>query len=681
MKKKGKEKGNKNNNKLLNLMDNTKPNNDNNNYLDDNYFNEHPQNWLPPKRIVRNNKPLSLKGLLNMDKKSLNRFIDFCSMDEIFQMLKLNREISKLLLNTNILKSYFILRKEFTEEFKDKKNILLLKNMKNKNKENVINQKINFNKYSLNQLLKQNSSLIFKIIKKLKLPFFEATTIFSKIVEKQLKNELNKTNNNEIALTTFNFDQKGIIFLNNGLRDIENLKKIEISNNSNLLFKTINATVSLSKTSLQVLILSNNKFDDNLAINFFHNSKNFQNLKILDISFNNITQKTFKNKKAIEGLKNNFPILEKLIMNHNILGSKGAKILFDILYNKSQLRLLDISYNGIDKNFFNSDEVQIFFDYNSSQKFTTFYYEGNYLPLQECNNLIQSILNNVNLSYLYLNNNQINDECMNLFSFLISNNPYIHTISLSENNFTNVGLKKFFDSIEQKTRLIEIFLAKNNLNHQSLKIISESLKNNRTISSLDLSYNDFKKDECIDYLINLIGENSRIKNLNLTSCHLGLKVKNLFEFIEKNKRLSCIDLSANNIGDNKKIFEAFANMIKNNFYLKYIYLDSNYIVDSDFEIIICDGIRFNKNLNKLSLKDNNIKLSKLVTNQGKENEKNIKESLKRNNHLKIINLNNNPLNPENLLSLKHNDAKLAGITVKLLPTDILLKSAIIYTHC
>ena len=661
MKKKGKEKGNKNNNKLLNLMDNTKPNNDNNNYLDDNYFNEHPQNWLPPKRIVRNNKPLSLKGLLNMDKKSLNRFIDFCSMDEIFQMLKLNREISKLLLNTNILKSYFILRKEFTEEFKDKKNILLLKNMKNKNKENVINQKINFNKYSLNQLLKQNSSLIFKIIKKFKIPFFEATTIFSKIVEKQLKNELNKTNNNEIALTTFNFDQKGIIFLNNGLRDIENLKKIEISNNSNLLFKTINATVSLSKTSLQVLILSNNKFDDNLAINFFHNSKNFQNLKILDISFNNITQKTFKNKKAIEGLKNNFPILEKLIMNHNILGSKGAKILFDILYCKSELSLLDISYNGIDKNFFNSDEVQIFFDYNSSQKFTTFYYEGNYLPFQECNNLIQSILNNVNLIYLYLNNNQINDECMNLFSFLISNNPYIHTLSLSENNFTNVGLKKFFDSIEQKTRLIEIFLAKNNLNHQSLKIISESLKNNRTISSLDLSYNDFKKDECIDYLINLIGENSRIKNLNLTSCHLGLKVKNLFEFIEKNKRLSCIDLSANNIGDNKKIFEAFANMIKNNFYLKYIYLDSNYIVDSDFEIIICDGIRFNKNLNKLSLKDNNITLSKLVTNQGKENEKNIKESLKRNNHLKIINLNNNPLNPENFkiinVVLKENGTK------------------------
>ena len=661
MKKKGKEKGNKNNNKLLNLMDNTKPNNDNNNYLDDNYFNEHPQNWLPPKRIVRNNKPLSLKGLLNMDKKSLNRFIDFCSMDEIFQMLKLNREISKLLLNTNILKSYFILRKEFAEEFKDKKNILLLKNMKNKNKENVINQKINFNKYSLNQLLKQNSSLIFKIIKKLKLPFFEATTIFSKIVEKQLKNELNKTNNNEIALTTFNFDQKGIIFLNNGLRDIENLKKIEISNNSNLLFKTINATVSLSKTSLQVLILSNNKFDDNLAINFFHNSKNFQNLKILDISFNNITQKTFKNKKAIEGLKNNFPILEKLIMNHNILGSKGAKILFDILYCKSELSLLDISYNGIDKNFFNSDEVQIFFDYNSSQKFTTFYYEGNYLPFQECNNLIQSILNNVNLIYLYLNNNQINDECMNLFSFLISNNPYIHTISLSENNFTNIGLKKFFDSIEQKTRLIEIFLAKNNLNHQSLKIISESLKNNRTISSLDLSYNDFKKDECIDYLINLIGENSRIKNLNLTSCHLGLKVKNLFEFIEKNKRLSCIDLSANNIGDNKKIFEAFANMIKNNFYLKYIYLDSNYIVDSDFEIIICDGIRFNKNLNKLSLKDNNITLSKLVTNQGKENEKNIKESLKRNNHLKIINLNNNPLNAENFkilnVVLKENGTK------------------------
>ena len=93
---------------------------------------------------------------------------------------------------------------------------------------------------------------------------------------------------------------------------------------------------------------------------------------------------------------------------------------------------------------------------------------------------------------------------MNLFSYLIANNPYIHTLSLSENNFTNIGLKKLFDSIEQKTRLIEIFLSKNKLNHQSLKIISEGLNNNRTISALDLSYNDFKKDECQNYLINLL---------------------------------------------------------------------------------------------------------------------------------------------------------------------------------
>lgn len=128
---------------------------------------------------------------------------------------------------------------------------------------------------------------------------------------------------------------------------------------------------------------------------------------------------------------------------------------------------------------------------------------------------------------------------------------------------------------------------------------------------LNLSYNNFTKDECGNLISRIISESPKLKNLNLTACHLGLKIKDICNKLEENNTITYIDMSVNDFGKNSEIFKALAKMLGKNMHIKYLYIDSNYINDKDFDIIINEGIKFNKNLKYLSLKSNKITLSSI----------------------------------------------------------------------
>ena len=84
------------------------------NRIDTQYFIQHPQNWKNPLRIVRDPRRISILKLLSFKPRALNNLIDFLTIDDIFQMLRLNKSISNILLNTNLIKVYFSIRKEFS---------------------------------------------------------------------------------------------------------------------------------------------------------------------------------------------------------------------------------------------------------------------------------------------------------------------------------------------------------------------------------------------------------------------------------------------------------------------------------------------------------------------------------------------------------------------------------------
>ena len=636
------------------------------NRIDTQYFIQHPQNWKNPLRIVRDPRRISILKLLSFQPRALNNLVDFCSIDDIFQMLRLNKAISKILLNTNLIKVYFSIRKEFTVNNNNKKNDFkeLLKNAKNIIEFNQFvnenkKEKFNFDKYSLSQLLNKNCEIIRKIISRLKLPKNESISVFGKIIERQIKKEI--IFNKEIDLSNNNFNHEGIIFLNSALRDIKNIITIKFCNNTQIKnYNLISNITNWSKRNLQILNLINNSFDDKSGILLFTKIKNnCPFLKLINLSENYFSYKTFESNKVKNAFKTCFPNLEKFIFKNNILGSKGAVLLFESLINCKKLMLVDISFNGIEKNVFNQESVINFFNPEISgiNYLYSFYFNGNFLPPSETANLIKCLINNNILTYLFIGNCQLNDESLELLNFFITNNQYIHSLFIHYNNFTSKGLEKLLNNIELNSRLIELNLSNNKLTHKSLQILIQSLLKNKFISSLNLSYNDISKSESSDLIIEYIESNSNLKNINLTACHIGLGLKKLLIAIENNRKISCVDLSVNDIGGNKDVFDNISRLLKNNFYLRFFYLDSNYINDKDFEVLICDGIKYNKNLSLLSLKGNRITLNKF---ENKDLDRNIIECLKINDHIKDIIIDENPISNEKNYELFVNTLKLNG---------------------
>ncbi len=612
-----------------------------------------------PKRKNRqhsnNNSKIPFSQIITMKPKLLNNFIDFCTTHELFEMFQLNNETTNILLKTNLSKAYFNIRKEFMILKKEKNENYNEMMISVKNKQDVTkmldsseNKIINFDKYSLSQLLKNNCELIRKIISKYKIGKAQSISIFGNIIERQMR----KANLDEVNINEYDLNNNGIAMINLALGEIDNLKKINISHNLKInKYYAINNVINNNRSDLQIINLSFNELGDKNAIIIFDNlSKYCPDVKILNLSGNNITNKVFNSKEVIDAFTNDkFKFLHKFIFNHNLLGSKGAILLFDLLINCKFLNLLDISYNGIDEYVFDSDSAINFFDPEKSELyyFYTFYYEGNYLSYSECQSFIQCFLNNSIITYLYLGNNRLDDDSMQPLNFLIKNNTNIKSLHINYNNITIKGFNKLFSKIEEIC-LYEINLSNNKIDQKSLKNILDYLKENKTIYSLNLSYNNFNKPATSDLIVKYMESNNTIVNLNLSGCHIGIGMKKLLSILKDSKVLYCFDISINDFGGNKEIIDILCKFIEINHFIKYLYLDGNFINDQDFEKIINDGIKKNLNLILLSLKYNKITLNKIVS---KDENRNMIENIKLNNHIKNIDFEGNPIKSEKNLKL------------------------------
>ena len=571
------------------------------NYLDENYFKRHPQYWNKPQKIIADKSDDSLEKISILNKNALINLFSCFDLVTFIKLLQVNKTLNKIVKKSETLQKFLQVKDEYIE---------------NKGKPN---QKLNFGKYSVSTYLKNNCELFQKFQKKYRVGKNDSKIIFGEFLKRQIIREFQKAQNqkkgsNYLNLNDLKLKEYGITLLNYAIEDIPFFRKIVISGNTEPItnFNLIKCFINYSKKNLLSINFSHNNFIDVVGANIFVSiGINCPNIEIINLSHNNLTYSTFKNNKVQQAFKYGFKRLSKLILGNNLLGSKGFICLCSCIINCTKLNLLDISYNGIDKNIFEDKNVAEIFN-DTLPYLYTFYYDGNYMPTDEVQNFVKDILNNRSLTYLYLQNNQINDESMELISFLISKNFYIHTLNLGYNKFTSKGIEKLCNGLKSEdTRLIELSLSNNNLDETSLTYLSDALNNHPTISCINLSYNSFSKGESGDLISKIISQCKRLKNLNLTACHLGLKTKNILKALEENKSISLLDLSVNDIGNNTEIFRAIASMLQNNLYLKYVYLDTNYINDKDFEIIIHNGISKNRNLNYLSLKSNKITLNSI----------------------------------------------------------------------
>ena len=588
--------------------------------LDENYFKQHPQYWKKPQKIVADRIEDSLEKISSLNNGALLNLFSCFDLDTLIKLLQINKALNKIIKRSETLKKFLDVKEEYVE---------------NRGKPN---QRLNFGKFPVTQLLKNDCELYAKFGKKYKVNKTDSRIIFGELLKRQIIREYSKARaqgkGNYFNLNDLKLKEYGISLLNYAVKDIPFFRKIVISGNKESInnFNLIKSFVNYSKKNLLSINFSRNSYNDVIGANIFASiGINCPNIQIINVTHNLFTYSTFNHKKVKTAFELGYKNLSKLMLGNNILGTRGFIELCGILKNCPKLNLLDVSYNGIDKNIFDNENVAELFG-ESLPYLYTFYYEGNYLPTSEIQNLVKHILSNNSLTYLYLQNNQIGDDSLEILAFLLSKNYNIHTLDLSYNKFTSKGVSKLCEGIMSKdTRLIEISLANNNLDETSLTYLADAITNSEQLYSVNLSYNNFSKGNCGMIIADMIKKDTKLKNVNLVACHLGLKTKEIFAALEENQTITFIDLSVNDIGNNLEMFKGLAKMLQKNKNIKYLYLDTNYITDRDFDIIINEGITKSVNLNYLSLKSNKITLSsikRLSDSIKKDNRKLLEQYLK-----------------------------------------------------
>jgi Ran GTPase-activating protein (RanGAP) involved in mRNA processing and transport len=588
--------------------------------LDENYFKQHPQYWKKPQKIVADRIEDSLEKISSLNNGALLNLFSCFDLDTLIKLLQINKALNKIIKRSETLKKFLDVKEEYVE---------------NRGKPN---QRLNFVRFQVTQLLKNDCELYAKFGKKYKVNKTDSRIIFGELLKRQIIREYSKARaqgkGNYFNLNDLKLKEYGISLLNYAVKDIPFFRKIVISGNKESInnFNLIKSFVNYSKKNLLSVNFSRNSYNDVIGANIFASiGINCPNIQIINVTHNLFTYSTFNHKKVKTAFELGYKNLSKLMLGNNILGTRGFIELCGLLKNCPKLNLLDVSYNGIDKNIFDNENVAELFG-ESLPYLYTFYYEGNYLPTSEIQNLVKHILSNNSLTYLYLQNNQIGDDSLEILAFLLSKNYNIHTLDLSYNKFTSKGVSKLCEGIMSKdTRLIEISLANNNLDETSLTYLADAITNSEQLYSVNLSYNNFSKGNCGMIIADMIKKDTKLKNVNLVACHLGLKTKEIFAALEENQTITFIDLSVNDIGNNLEMFKGLAKMLQKNKNIKYLYLDTNYITDRDFDIIINEGITKSVNLNYLSLKSNKITLSsikRLSDSIKKDNRKLLEQYLK-----------------------------------------------------
>jgi Ran GTPase-activating protein (RanGAP) involved in mRNA processing and transport len=139
------------------------------------------------------------------------------------------------------------------------------------------------------------------------------------------------------------------------------------------------------------------------------------------------------------------------------------------------------------------------------------------------------------------------DEQMILLSHGLANNSTIHTLNLSNNYISNVGVSDLVDGLFINTDLKNLILMNNRISDLGCVYLSELLLTNSVICQLDISYNCIT-EKGIEILSKTIANNSTLTHLDIGNNQIGDTGCKLFaECMKINKSIEILDVSYNHI--------------------------------------------------------------------------------------------------------------------------------------
>ena len=353
--------------------------------------------------------------------------------------------------------------------------------------------------------------------------------------------------------------KNSIDLFNEFLKKIDAISSLDLSKNSITALDLIFLANSFMKISFS-LNLSHNRFQENFPEKICF----FRHLKVLNLSFNNLTE------NSIEIIANTLafnPNWHTLNLSNNAIGNKDMKTLINGLENNTNLQVLNVSFNEI------TDKGLEDFRIISSR-------------LREIN-LSNNDIGIFGLTYLFSNERKTE---VFLKKVLLENIHYYDESYSKESREINLELKmKFLEELSVENSLfIADFLMKS-LNY------AENL--------IELNLNDSIPEGNIQQLSQFLMNSSTLTTLKMRNCGLGglktTEINELFKGYRNCQQLSLLDVSKNKLGNYLKEFIENAQEMKS---LKSLNLSSN-LLENDHAIYISELITQNS-LETLDLSNN-----------------------------------------------------------------------------
>ena len=236
---------------------------------------------------------------------------------------------------------------------------------------------------------------------------------------------------------------------------------------------------------LTQLWLRGNKLNAAGALFILNSLEYVSTLKVLDLSYNNITCQVANNLAAT--ISSNYA-LEQLWLDGNNLLSTGVARISASIKSLSTLRILSLCNNKITHEASNDLAIAI----NSCPRLEDLLLGSNNFQGAGICCIAQSFNKHLRLRKLDLFNNKITKDAADRLAAAISNCHSLQELYLSDNMLESIGATRILQALKFKCKLQILTLSNNNITDVIVSDLTDVLVNNNTFYVLLIGRNDLK---------------------------------------------------------------------------------------------------------------------------------------------------------------------------------------------
>jgi Ran GTPase-activating protein (RanGAP) involved in mRNA processing and transport len=415
------------------------------------------------------------------------------------------------------------------------------------------------------------------------------------------------------------------------LKEIRNGEQILDMTNKYLGAEELRVIFEVLRTneSVTIINLGNNNITDDLIAEISESLKTNQSVININLQNNIISEKGLE---SLIKLAMSNKLIENINLENNNIGDAGAKIIINLLENNQLTAEINLEDNDISEELQNriialKTRDKALEAINNDEAILDL--SDKHLDIKELRVIFNGLKSNSSVKTIYLGNNQIGDEAIELLAELMAVNQSIVNIDLGNNNISHKGIATLAESIKNSNSLANINLEGNKIDDQSVLLLSESLLQNKSIITLNLGNNNIGLDGA-EAIKEVLAVNQYITNLDLSDNHLGDQgVKLITEPLLTNKSITNINLENNNIGVDGA--EALADVIEYNNTVRILNLKGNNIGDEGARNI-AGAVEYSNHVTEINLAGNFI---------GDNGAKAFAEALEVSKSVSVINLDGN----------------------------------------